>query len=443
MSASPADAGLFDAGLRVVSERIASGELTAAAVIDSTLARIAALNPELRAFSYVDVEGARRAAEERDRELEKGERRGPLHGLPVAVKDLIAVEGLPLEAGSQVLKGNVADRDAEVVAKLKADGAVIVGKTTMAEFALTAESGGARNYRFPDHTSGGSSGGSAVAVVAGMCAAALGSDTGGSLRIPAACCGVAALKPTFAPIPDGDAIPFSSSCDHLGQLARTVEDLAFFLGAGERSVDLGGLVVGVPDSAALGGLDPDVGAVFQSGLERFRDRGATVRKVHLPAVDEVLPEHFALAVPEGVAYHVKQFGLSMDDYGPVARSALEEGRDVLAWRHLLAREARDRFRSEVDAALAEADVLALPVMAIATPAAGATEVELPDGRVVSPTAAMVRLTCLFNDTGHPALALPVPGAPGRALQLVAAHGADDSLLATGVAIESALKEAAA
>jgi aspartyl-tRNA(Asn)/glutamyl-tRNA(Gln) amidotransferase subunit A len=385
--------------------------------IGDTLERIAALNHTLNAFISVLEAEAMAQARTLDEELRAGHSRGPIHGQAISVKDLIDIKGLPTTAASRVRQGHIAPRDATVVSRLREAGAVFIGKCNLHEFALGTTSdesafGPARNPRDTTRSPGGSSGGSAAAVAAGLGWASIGSDTGGSIRIPAAACGVVGLKPTFGEVPTSGVVPLSVSLDHVGPLTANVRDAWTLFGVLKGTGDL-------PDTphpisqfrlGTLGGyftelLDEDVRRAFGDAMERLKDAGAMMRDVRLAGSGKIGKTYVDVALAEAFAYHAKTLDTDAATYSPGVRQRLEAGRNIPADAYIEAQRVRGTLGTEVDAALMHCDVLVLPTLAIPAPRIGADTVEI-DGieQMVRPV--MLRLTQLFNLTGHPAISLP-------------------------------------
>lgn len=383
----------------------------------TALERIAALNPSLNAFITVLEAEAIEEARILEQERLRGHSRGPLHGMPISIKDLIDVKGVPTTAASRVRAGHVAREDALVVTRLRHAGAVIIGKCNMHEFALGTTSdesafGPTRNPHDPSRSPGGSSGGSAVAVATGMSWASIGTDTGGSIRIPAAACGVVGLKPTFGEVPTTGVVPLSVSLDHVGPLARNVRD------AWAVFAVLSGIPVptdpapssGPPRLGRLSGyflehLDAEVRMRFEEAVDRLQASGATVADVTIPHASDIALTYVAIALSEAAAYHLRTLEQAPEGYTEGVRARLEMGRDIPAGDYLAAQGTRATLRAEVDAALSQCDALVLPTLPIPAPRIGATTVAIESGEEpVRPL--MLRLTQLFNLTGHPAISLP-------------------------------------
>ena len=439
------------------ARKLRAHEITAREITEQCLQRIDELQPKLNAFIRVMAVEARSAAAAADRELASGRDRGPLHGVPIAVKDLIDIAGVPTTAASRVREGHVATADAPVITHLRNAGAVLIGKTNLDEFAFgtTSENsafGLVRNPIDPRRTPGGSSGGSAVAVATGMALAAIGSDTGGSIRIPAAACGIVGLKPTIGEVSTDSVVPLSGTFDHLGPFARSVEDAAnvYRVLAGltrpaliseKRGADLiKSAKLGIPHGYLTDLLDTDVRARFDDAVAALRDAGALVTHVEIPHADLTPAVYIHIHSSEGATYHAKTLDSHADRYTPVVRRRLELGRYVLAQDYVRAMGGRELLRGEVDAALDGVDALLLPTLPIPAPLIGA-ESAMIAGREEPVRALMLRLTQLFNVTGHPAISLPCDhtsqGLP-VGLQLVGRCGGTEALLAVASACERQL-----
>jgi aspartyl-tRNA(Asn)/glutamyl-tRNA(Gln) amidotransferase subunit A len=409
-----------------------SGRTSSADLVEVSLTAIAAHNARTNAFTLVDAAGARAAAAEADREIRRGRDRGPLHGIPMSIKDLIDVAGQVTTAGSRVLPNVPAAGDATAVRRLRDAGAIFIGRTNLHEFALGTTSedsafGPVRHPLDPTRSAGGSSGGSAAAVATGMGLASLGTDTGGSIRIPAAACGIVGLKPAYGEVPSDGVVPLSPSLDHVGPLAATVDDAAI-LWAVLAGLPLAPIVARAASTLRLrplGGplaapLDADVSAAFGRALERLERAGcamisastsdASDAGVRLGAAAVSVPDVYVnLVLPEAACWHDRFLDTRGPDYTPAVRTRLESGRTIPAVNYLAACAARRSLRELVDAALADCDALILPTLPIVAPPLGATEVTFDAaGEVHTPVrSAMLRQTQLFNLTGHPAISLPL------------------------------------
>jgi aspartyl-tRNA(Asn)/glutamyl-tRNA(Gln) amidotransferase subunit A len=425
-------------------------ETTSEELTERCLAEIADKNPTLNAFIVVLADEALAEARAADREIAAGRYRGTLHGVPISLKDLLDVRGTPTTAASKVRAGHIAKEDAPSVAHLREAGAVFVGKCNLHEFAFGTTNedsafGPARNPIDVTRSPGGSSGGSAIAVATGMSFASIGTDTGGSIRIPAAACGVVGLKPGYGEVSTHGVVPLSRTMDHVGPLCRSVEDSAILYdvlrGAPAAHVpkprDLAGIRIGIPRQYFLAVLDPQVASVFQSACEGLRGAGAVLEDVTIPHANDIAPIYLHIVLAEAAAYHAKTLDSRPDDYTPNVRLRLEMGRYILAEDYVRALSGREVLRQEVNAALAGHDALFLPALAIPAPKLGVPTVTI--GSTEEPVRNItLRLTQLFNLTRHPALAVPcgqtAEGLPVGA-QLVGHAGRTHDLLQLGRSVE--------
>ena len=429
-----------------------AGHLRAADLIHTSLEAIDRHNPLTNAFIRVDAEEARAAARKADDELAQGHDRGPLHGIPVSIKDLIDIAGQPTTAASQVRRNHVASHDAPIITRLRDAGAVIIGKTNLHEFALgtTSEESAWGEVRHPfdvQRSAGGSSGGSAAAVATGMGLASVGSDTGGSIRIPAAACGVVGLKPSFGEVPVAQVIPLSFTLDHVGPLARSVQDAAWVWAvlAGQPLEP-----VVAPDLASLrlgrlrgyfSHVSTDVRLPFDDTMADLRRHGVAIHDIDLDRCDAIALTYVNVALPEAAHWHARYLPGRAAEYSANVRARLELGASISAVDYLKARETRLELRRVVDEQLEACDALVLATLPIVAPPLGADEVPVDEHGLerLPVRSAMLRHTQLFNLTGHPAISLPLPG-PGLpvGLQLVGKRGHTSRLMAIAAAIERAV-----
>jgi aspartyl-tRNA(Asn)/glutamyl-tRNA(Gln) amidotransferase subunit A len=432
---------------------VAAGRISSEALTRACLAEIDAHDRALNAFITVLGDGALAQARERDAEIAAGRCRGPLHGMPISLKDLIDQAGVPTTAASRVREGHVAAADALVTARLREAGAVLIGKTNLHEFAFGTTSddsafGAVRNPHDPARSPGGSSGGSAVAIVAGMSVASIGTDTGGSIRIPAAACGTVGLKPAWGEVPCDGVVALSPSLDHVGPLARSVADawLLYLVLRGDATAALWplpaaralkGLRLGVPRPYFHDILDDEVRERFAESLAWLRQAGVRTVDVAVPHAPGIPPVYLHTSLPEATACHAATLASAPERYTRNVRLRLEMGRYVLAEDYVRAQTARDVLRAEVDAALDGCDALVLPTLPIPAPPIGAPTVDV-GGTPQQVRPMMLRQTQLFNLTGHPAVSLPIgdtaAGLP-CALQLVGRRRDTEGLLATAAACE--------
>lgn len=423
---------------------------------DRCLASIAASNDELHAFTLVMAAAAREQARLADRELAAGHDRGPLHGVPLSIKDLIDVRGTVTTAASAVrASAPAAAADAPAIASLRSAGAVFVGKTNLHEFALgtTGEDsafGAVRNPIDPARSAGGSSGGSAVSVLTGMALGSVGTDTGGSIRIPAAACGIVGLKPSYGEVDADGVIPLSPRLDHVGPLAQSVGDawMLFRALAGEPH----------PAPIAPAGasdvrltllrqhfcdlLDDGVAAAFERAIETLSRGGVRIGSASIPHADAIAGVYLTIAPREAFRQHQPTLDATPELYTEPVRGRLELGRSITDEAFIRALEVQSVLRDEVDAALADCNALVLPTLPIVAPVLGAETVRIGHGE--QPIRALtLRNTQLFNLTGHPAISLPCGKTPQGwpvGLQLVGAHGRTDALVRVALACERLLTE---
>ena len=418
------------------------------------LARIRQRNAELRAFIHVMAAEALQQARQADRELADGHDRGPLHGVPISIKDLIDVRGTVTTAASEVRRTAApATEDAPVVAHLRNAGAVCVGKTNLHEFALGTTSedsafGAVKNPLDPSRSAGGSSGGSAVSIVTGIALASVGTDTGGSIRIPASACGIVGLKPSYGEVSTDGVIPLSPRLDHVGPLAQSVADAwtMFRILAGEmRPAALDAMANGDihlkilrPYFCEL--LDDEVRSRFESALETFRRTGMRTGDHTLRHAQVITDVYTKIAAREAFLYHQPTLDATPEQYTAPVRQRVELGRVISDEDFLKALNAQADLRDEVDAALAGCDALVLPTLPIPAPKLGAEMVRVGDGE--QPTRSMMlRETQLFNLTGHPAISIPCGKTAGGlpvGLQLVGHRGQTNALVRVALACEMLL-----
>jgi aspartyl-tRNA(Asn)/glutamyl-tRNA(Gln) amidotransferase subunit A len=403
--------------------------VSAVDLTEATLQRIEETEPVVHAYALVLAERARRSAHHADREAAQGRWRGPLHGIPVAVKDICYMRDLPNEAGSRVLAGFVPGYDATVVQHLEDAGAVIVGKTVTHEFAYGVNTPPTRTPWNLECYPGGSSAGSGVSVTVGSAFAAIGTDTGGSIRVPAAVNGIVGLKATYGRVSRHGVVPLGTSLDHVGPLTRTVDDCAIVLKAiaGHDAADGGSLKEPVPDYRAgldagaqglvIGverahffyeGVTAEVRSAVEAVLDELRGQGAAIVEVELPELawsPEVL---MTILAAEASTVHRRWLRERPEDYDPATRRALEMGEFVPATQYLLAQHARAVLRQRM-ANLFSAhrlDALLSPTMPTTTVPLSERYVERPDYPGESPSLSSVHHTFSANLTGQPALSVP-------------------------------------
>jgi aspartyl-tRNA(Asn)/glutamyl-tRNA(Gln) amidotransferase subunit A len=411
---------LLDAAALLRGRKVSPVELT-----NACLARIERLNPELNAFITVTADQALVDARAAESDIARGRPRGPLHGVPIALKDLFDTAGVKTTAGSAVFADRVPSQDAEVVRRLKQAGAVLVGKLNMHEFAYgdtSAQShfGPVRNPWDRQRISGGSSGGSGAAVAARLCYAALGSDTGGSIRQPSAYCGIVGLKPTYGLVSTIGVVPLSWSLDHVGPMTRTVADTAVLLQAiaaydprDTNSVDtpppdytkaLGQKVsafrLGIPRAVFYEGVDPEIEHAINDALQVLGRLTASTRDVELPSY-RTLP----VVGAEAYAFHTPYFTKSPELYKPATRQRIEGGSKISASAYIEGKRELDRLRRAVADVFATVDLLVTPT----TPILPQTVDEAVNNPTVPPpggVAPSLRNTQPFDIYGLPTISIP-------------------------------------
>lgn len=412
-----------------LAEHIQNKSVSPVEVTQAYLDRIAALDPALNSYLTVTAERALREARTAEAEIHAKRYRGPLQGIPLAHKDIVATKGITTTCASKVLKDNIPDSDATVIERLQTAGSVLLGKLNMNEFATMLPSqhfGRVNNPWNPAHSPGGSSSGSGVAVAAGLCAGSLGTDTGGSIRIPAAFCGIVGLKATHGRVSLFGVTPLAWSLDHIGPLTRTVRDAALMLqvlaGYDARDLvsrdtpvssytakltgDITGLRLGVPKQFFPEYTDPEVKTAFDAAVKVLQGRGAHIEEVELPALDNVWATVAQVILNgEANAWHEPYLTTQAEDYGPGVRKFLERGKPTLATEYVRAQRAKTLLCREMEGAFAHIDALLTPGELVPPPLHEARTATIA-GREVSLMAALISATCPFNITGQPALTIP-------------------------------------
>jgi aspartyl-tRNA(Asn)/glutamyl-tRNA(Gln) amidotransferase subunit A len=438
-------------------------EISSADLTGQCLERIERFNPTLNAFITVMGDAARARASAMDAELAAGRDRGPLHGIPIALKDLVYTKGVRTTAGSRLFADFVPDQDATIVTLLKKAGAVVLGKTGLHELAYGITSnnphfGTVRNPWDPERIPGGSSGGSGAAVVTGMAFMAIGSDTGGSIRIPASFCGCAGLKPTYGRVSKHGVLPLGFSLDHIGPLAATVRDCAITLNAiaghdladpttSRRPVEdfipvqpsLGGVRIGRPENFYFTRLDPEVQGALELTLKTAAELGARIQRVRVPDIDELNTVCRVILLAEAAAA-LEAHASRRADIGPDVRALLDQGRVLPATAYIQAQRLRTGFLREFNRLWADVDCLALPATPTPAPRIGETTMSIA-GVEEDVRLATTRLVRGINGLGFPALSLPcgisANGLP-IGMQLVGPAFGERKLIEIGAALEDAL-----
>jgi len=421
-----------DSNLTIVSlaRRIRRRALSPVELTRALLERIERLGPRLNAFITVTADLAIAQARRAEKEIGRGVYRGALHGIPICLKDLFYTRDVRTTAGSKILRNFVPTENAEAVDRLFSAGAILLGKTNLHEFAYGATNvnphfGPVCNPWATERISGGSSGGSAAAVTAGLAVASLGTDTGGSIRIPSAACGCVGLKPTHGRVSVDGVIPLAPSLDHVGPICRCVEDAALVLNviAGQGPFDphepgphalksalnlrrgLRGLRIGVPKQYFFDHLQPGVRRQVTAAIAVLEQGGAEIREVGLKLMRATTQLASEITVAEALVYHWKWLRKWADSYGSDLRLRLREGMDMSALTYLQAQESRRAYTREFETALQSVDILAAPTLPIAAPLITENETDVGRHRE-NVRLALLRLTRPANLSGLPAITVP-------------------------------------
>jgi aspartyl-tRNA(Asn)/glutamyl-tRNA(Gln) amidotransferase subunit A len=439
--------------IQEAAARLRRGETSCVQLLEAAHARIAELDDHLNAFISVIDQPAAAQAQLLDDELARGRDRGPLHGIPIAIKDNLATRGIRTTMGSRLFENWIPDYSAAAVQRLEEAGAILVGKANLHELAYGITSsnphfGTVRNPHDPSRIPGGSSGGSAVAVATGMALGALGTDTGGSVRIPAAFCGVCGLKPTYGFVDRAGCFPLGLSLDHVGPLAATVGDLVFLMRALVPNAEfplepapLKGLRIGWHEDFFLSNVEPAVRSAALNALQSLAQAGAQIVSLPLPSMAEVNTVARLILLAEASAV-LERYMDRREQIGKDVRLLLEQGRALPAVDYINAQRARARLADQFAACFSSMDALLTPTTPCAAPKIGQRTLTL-DGREEDVRLASTRFVRGFNLLGYPALALPwgadAQGLP-LSLQLIGRPGADAQLLRLGLAIEQLRSE---
>ncbi len=444
------------------------GSISPVELTEDCLARIEKLNPRLNAFITITAESALAQARSAEAEIRSGKWRGPLHGIPIALKDLIDTAGVRTTAASAMFKDRIPAEDAEVVRRLQDAGAVLLGKQNLHEFAYGGSSmvsyfGEVRNAWNPEHIAGGSSGGSATAVAARLGFGAIGTDTAGSVREPAALCGVVGLKPTYGRVSARDVIPLSVSLDHLGPIAGTVADVAVIFQAiagfdakDKASVDvpvedyiagleqeLKPLRVGVPRKFFFEDLDADVASAMKHALSGLATMGADLRELDLGELDLgelglAVPTDRTLQSAEAYAFHAEFVARSPELYQPETLRRIRTGEQVSPERIKECRRELECARRDIAAVFADVDLLVTPTTPIPAPAIAELK-QNPD--LLRPRELLLlRNTRPINVWGLPAISIPCGFTPSGlpiGLQIIGQHWGEAKVLRLAHAYEQA------
>jgi aspartyl-tRNA(Asn)/glutamyl-tRNA(Gln) amidotransferase subunit A len=449
---------LYELPLIEVAEKIRTKEVSPVEVTQSALGRLEEVEPALTAFVTTTPELALEQAVLAEKEIGGGNYRGPLHGIPLGVKDLYDTAGTKTTSSSAQRADHVPDADSASVAKLYAAGMILIGKTHTHEFAYGATTPTTGNPWAPDRTPGGSSGGSGAAVGAGVVHVALGSDTGGSIRIPAALCGTVGLKPTFGRASRVGVASLSWSLDHVGPLSRNVMDAALVMAAmsGYDRRDPGTVDIPVPDmvtgiGAGVAGkkigiptdyytvqVDSEATAAAAAAAAKLEELGAELVEVKIPMAEHIISTEWAIMMPEATAYHQDSLRNSPEKFTDETRTLLETGAAVLATDYINGLRLRTLIQAAWREMFASIDVLLAPTLVAAATLRSDPFLRWPDGTVEGATAAYVRFSAPANVTGLPSLSVPAAftadGLP-LGVQIIGKPFAEPEILQFGYALE--------
>ena len=454
---SPVSEPSFLSSLSELALRLQRRELSPVEVVEKQLERIGSLQPSLHAYATLLPDAALQDARRAESEIAGGRYRGPLHGVPVGVKDLCATKGVRTAAGTRVMRERVPDHDATVVERLREAGAVLLGKLELTEGAFGdhhPDIEAPRNPWDPTRWTGVSSSGSGVATAAGLCFGSLGSDTGGSIRFPSACCGVVGVKASYGRVPLYGVFPLAHSLDHVGPMARRTQDCAHLLGAlagfdprdptsrREPVPDYAAAIedgvaavrIGVDEAYVTDGVSPDVSQAVLSGLRVLEAQGAELVQLRMPAMDELLAAWLPMCAVECALAHEATFPARAHEYGPL-RGLLERGASVTGAEYARGNDLRRAFAGELAGLFEDVDLIGLP--SFLSPAPSLEVMALATGEVPG---ALLRFTAPFDFSGSPTISLPCglseDGLP-LSLQLVGRHLEESLLLRAGHAFERA------
>ncbi len=412
--------------LREVAKLVRARQVSPVEVTQACLDRAAATEDRLHAFSILLGDSAMREAKQAESEIAAGNWKGELHGIPVGIKELYDVAGVPTTSSSRVRENWVARTDSASVAQLRAAGAVILGKTHTHEFAYGIATPTSRNPWDTGRIPGGSSGGSGASVAAGSTYMSLGSDTGGSIRIPAALCGTVGLKPTFGRCSRAGVTSLAWGLDHVGPLTRTVADAAVCLNVmagydprdpGSVDVpaedytaalgqDVKGMRIGVPRNYYFENVDPEVEAAVRAAIEQLATAGAVLSEVEIPYAEQIMAVEFAICLPEASEYHRTMLRSNPDLYTPDVRAFLEAGEFVPATRYVQALRVRNLMQQAWARMFEGIDVLIAPATAAPATQIGQEAIDWGKGEPEPVTPAFVRLSAPANVMGLPSIATP-------------------------------------
>ncbi|MBY0223887.1 MULTISPECIES: amidase [Sporosarcina] len=445
-------------------QQIKAGEVSSVELVEASLDKIAERDPACNAFITVAAKEARQAAVKLDEEAEKKNFKGQLHGIPIAIKDMINTHGIRTTMGSKVYENHYPEMNAEVVNRLEEAGAVIIGKTNTHEFAYGPTGdrsffGTCHNPYNPQKITGGSSSGSGAAVGAGMVAGAIGTDTGGSVRIPASACGVVGMKPTFGLVSKVGAFPLAYTLDHIGPMTNTIRDNALLLNVmagydfkdphsvqrdvqdySERiSKDVSGLKIGIPDWY-FERIEEEVSDAVESCIKLYEQIGIQVKLVNMPVMRDIATAQIVTIQAEATAVHQETMQNHKDELDREVYDRLIASQSVRGYEYVQSQIKRSSLIKEYNLVFNEVDALLTPTLPILPTDIGQREVRIGT-ETESVRSALLRLTSPTNYTGNPSLSLPCglseSGLP-IGVQLIGKHWSEGLLYQLGYALEQAI-----
>ena len=432
--------------LSSVADRLQSGEIPSLELTEKILQRAEKLNPSIHAFNEILAQTAQAEAKASDERRKKGRPWSKIDGVPIAIKDLIDTTPAVCSGGLEHLRAYRPIVDAPVVRALRGAGAIIIGVTETDPGAFSTDTPQVTNPLARNRTAGGSSGGSAAAVAAGMAFAAIGTDTGGSIRVPAACCSLCGFKPTWGRVDATGVRPLARSLDHVGPLARSVSDLIAIQEIIDPSfacscigADISKSVIGISEEY-FADATADIKMMMSQFMKLLMDNNIQHAGVDLPNCDEIAAFHMVNLSREAADYHSKVFPNDWEYYPDIARDTVAIGLQVTKEQLCEAERLKNRARRVVDNLFENADAIILPTMPIDAPLRSATTYEI-GGKIRTKLEATVRYTSLFNQTGHPVVAMPGGlTADGRTfgIQVIGKRDTDASLLCLAREIDQML-----
>lgn len=458
---------LLSLGIAELASKLKGLEVSPVDAVEDCLSRIEEMNPKLNAFVTVTANEARCAAEKAEDEIKAGRYRGPLHGIPLAIKDIVDTAGVRTTYGSAIFRNNVPASDAVVVSRLKEAGAIVLGKTNTHEFALGVTTnnvhyGATRNPWALDRIPGGSSGGSAAAVASLMCYGAVGTDTGGSIRIPSAFCGLTGLKPTYGRVSTTGVFPLAPGMDHVGPIARSVMDAAimFQAMAGFDSTDpksvnspvpdftqdfvqsVSGVKIAISPDLIPEAMDPEVESAYKAAISKIQDLGGEIVETRVKTSGLIERVSTTLLLAEAAVQHEELLRKHYDMYGANVIDRFGAGQKITTSEYIRALRDNDRIRRETELIFEDANFLLTPSVQILPPKIGEDKVMIGKS-MLDIIPCCVRFTRLANITGIPAIVLPYGYAHNGlplSIQLMAPRLHEKELLGFACALEKATPE---